>query len=103
LTFEQVNVGRHDVWLDLISRCLAWIPGVLNRIHGCQEIHGLFPVPAASERHWNPERAVRILTAIFPDARQVTFDVAGIARRIVEWGREEEEHPEISPEQPVLN
>ena len=79
-----VDVGGHDVGLDLIHIRIRQIRRVTDRIEQREQ----FPRPLGfahfRERHDGPDRPVGVLAAVLPNAGRVAFDVAGFERGFVE-------------------
>ena len=75
-----IDVTGHHVRLDPIAIQPGARARVIDRIQEREELAGSVAVAERGERHDRPDRGVRVLAAVFPDARRVAFDVARIPR-----------------------
>ena len=87
-----VDVGGHDVRLDLVPVHAGAGAGVVDRVEDGEQLAGLVAVAERGEREDRPDGAVRVLPAVLADARQISLDVAGILGGVVEgWGEQQHE------------
>jgi hypothetical protein len=56
-----------------------------------------------SQGHDDPDGGMRVLAAVFADARRVRFDVAGIVRRPIERRVEQQEQAEAARDERCAN
>ena len=62
----------------------------MNRIQHTKQLAGLVPITQRHECQHGPDGRVGILTAVFTNARHISFDIAGIPRHTIErWSQEE--------------
>ena len=87
----RVDVGGHDVGLGLVALDAFGVARVVDRVDQVEQLHRLVAHAEPGQRDHHPQRRVRVLAAVLPDARQVALDVAGIARHPVE-GRRQQQH-----------
>src|SRR5665213_2685102 len=85
-----IEVTASDVGLDLVAvNCV----GRARMIYGVQDreqLASLIAVAENGECNHRPDGAMRILTAVLPDAGRICFDISGVERRLVEgWGEEQ--------------
>src|SRR6185312_1926313 len=75
-----VDVRRHDVRLDLVPRDRGCLVAMMQRVQEPEELPRPFRVAHGGESHDRPNGSVRVLTAIFTDARYVSLHVTRVCR-----------------------
>ena len=73
-----VDVGRHDVRLDLVAVEAGGGARVIDRVEDREQLAGLVPVAEAGECEHRPDRSVRVLAAVLAHAGHVALDVARV-------------------------
>ena len=81
---DRVDVRGDDVGLLLVSGDLLRGPAVMDGIEQREEFPGVFAVAHERKAHRGPDRAVRVLAAILAHPGDVTLDVTGIERGMIE-------------------
>jgi hypothetical protein len=87
-----IHIARHYIRFELVALRIGSVFSVVNGIEKREQLEGLLPISQERRRDNNPGGRMRVLSAIFPDPGQVTFDVAWIMKRFVEWRFEQENH-----------
>ena len=75
---HRIDIGRHDVGLNLIDRGLIGGGAMVDGIEEIEEFPGAAAVTHEGEGHGAPDRTVGVLTAVFAHSRNVTFDISRI-------------------------
>src|SRR5258708_1570570 len=96
-----VEAGGDDVGLYLVALNDCARARVVDGVEEGEEGRGLVALAEGGEGDYGPGGGVGVLTAVFPDARRVALDVAGVERGTVE-GRGEEEGEAVGGSDEVL-
>src|SRR4030095_12140501 len=83
--WSGVDVGADDIRLDLILRDFGGCRGVTNRVQQVPEFQRSVTVALQCHSEHYPRGCVRILAAVFADARHVALDIARLQLPLVEW------------------
>src|SRR5262249_40209215 len=73
-----IYIPGHDVGLCLVSLELCCGPRTVDRVEHMKQLHRFVAVPETGRRDDHPHGRVRVLAAVFSNARQVALDVPGI-------------------------
>src|SRR5216684_1145506 len=65
----------------------------MDWIQHAEQLGRFVTVTKGSECNHRPDRGMRILPAVFTNARHITFDITGVERRAIERRREQEDKP----------
>src|SRR5439155_2125728 len=79
-----------------------WRGRVREGVEHLEELEGAVTFSAERRRQDGPERSVSVLRAVLSDARQISLDVAGIVRRLVERRGQEHQEPGVLADQVLL-
>ena len=85
----RIDIGGNDVGFNLVDGGLGRCSTVIDRVDHGEKLPGAPVVALAGKGHGRPDRRMGVLSAVFPDAGNVAFDIAGIQFRLVEWRIEE--------------
>src|ERR1700722_2090074 len=96
---SAVDVGGYDIGLYLVTVHIGPRASMVDGIEQGEQRRCLVALAECGECHDRPQRGMRILAAVLADAWRVTFDVAWIDRRFVEWRREQQRHAIQRPDQ----
>src|SRR5262245_13478910 len=91
---HTINVRGDDVWFDDIACRIVRGHGMVDGTENLPQVVRLAAAAKPGNRLHEPDRRVRVLTAILADSRNVALDVAGLKRALVE-GRLEQFHQPI--------
>src|SRR5438132_1543169 len=83
--------------LAIVPRC------VQDRVQEIEELHGPRALAEKRRRLHHPGGRIGILAAVFPDARDITFNVTRLQLTLVEGGREQEDQPVLGTNQELLD
>src|SRR4051794_27322166 len=90
-----VDVGGDDIGLDLVTGDGGFAVAVTNGIDQPEQIPRPRHVPRSGKSHDRPACGVGVLPAVLTNARDVTFDVAGVEVRLVERGVEQLDYANV--------
>ena len=76
---------------------------MVDRVQDGEQLACFVAVAQGRESEDRPDRPVRVLAAVLPDARQITLDVARIHVGMVERWREEQHEPVAAPDEVLLD
>src|SRR6185437_1664045 len=79
----RVNVTHSDVGFDFVALHACACVTSVDRVEHPEKLGSLVAVAKYGERNHRPHGGMRILPAIFADARRITFYVAGVMPGIV--------------------
>jgi hypothetical protein len=83
--WSGVDVGTDDIRLDLILLDFRGCGGVTNRVQQVPEFQRSVTVALQRRGQHHPRGGVRILAAVFANARQVALYIARPQLPLVEW------------------
>jgi hypothetical protein len=95
----RVHVGGHDVGLRPVPVDAFRRSRVARRIDHVEQFHRLVAAAQARQRDHRPQRRVRVLTAVFANAGQISLDVAGVVIHVIERRREQQHDLCVAPDQ----
>jgi len=98
-----VDVGGHHIRLDLVSVNAGGRAGVVDRVEDREQLARLVAVAEGGEGEHGPDRRMRVLATVLPDAGQVALDVAGIEVAVVERRREEQHQAVAAPDEVLVD
>ena len=78
---HRIDICCDDVGFHLVNSGTFGCVGVMDRVDQVEHIPGAMAVAHFSKRHRGPDRRVRILPPVFPNAWHVPLDVSGIEFR----------------------
>jgi hypothetical protein len=85
---DTIDVGGHDVRLNLIGCDLAGSGAMVDRIQEIEQFPGSGGITHQRKGHRGPNGAMSVLAAVFAHAGEIAFDVARIKGGLIEWGIE---------------
>src|SRR5882672_6585353 len=94
-----IDVRGHDVRLQLVRVDVRLPASAADRVQKIEEVCGLVSFADFGERDQRPDRGVGVLSAVFPDARRVSFYIPGVEGCPVEGRREEQQEPGLAPDE----
>src|SRR6202035_1072714 len=97
----RVNVSRNHVRLNLVALHAGSGNCPVDRIEHAEQLAGLVAITECREGEHRPRGCMCVLSAIFANARNVAFDVAGIKRRFIE-GRRKKQNQSFRPSHQLL-
>src|SRR5258708_22923619 len=65
----------------------------MDWVHHAEQLGRFVTVTKGSECNHRPDRGMRVLPAVFTNARHITFDITGVERRAIERRREQKDKP----------
>src|ERR1017187_9919388 len=92
----RIDIGGHDVRLDLVTLDTCPCPGVVNGIDKRKYVSGLISITKGCEGNHRPGGGVGVLATIFPDAGRIALDVTRIKRCVVEGRCKEQSQPGVA-------
>ena len=95
----RVDVGRNNVRLAAVPLDAVRCPRVVDGIDQVEQLHRRIAPPKARERDDDPQRSVRVLSAILTYARRIPLDVARIVRHVVERRRQEQDKTRVAADE----
>ena len=87
---HRIDVGSHDIRLDLVAQHAGARGGVVDGIDEREHLGRLVALAERGKAHDRPGGGVGVLAAVFANAGRVALDVARFERGLVEWWREQE-------------
>ena len=69
----------------------------------CKSCECEAPLPEERGRLHDPDGRVSVLAAVLADARQISFDVAGVERTVVKRRGEQEDQPVVVPDEMLVD
>src|SRR5205085_4681494 len=100
---DGIDVRRRDVRLDFILVQPGARRGVIDRVEEREQLARAVAVAQKRVSDQDPQRGVRILSAVLAHTRHVAFDVAGIEHAPVERRREEDDEAVAAPDEILIN
>ena len=98
----RVHVRGDDVGLNLIPVDVLWRQRMRERIDHLVELECSIALVAERRRENGPQRGMRVLRSVLPNARQVSLDVAGVVGRLVERRREQHQKARVFANEMLL-
>jgi len=95
----RVHVGRHDVGLGPVTFGALRRARVVDRVDHVEQFHRLVALSQPRECDHGPERGVRVLPAILPQAREIALDVPRVPGRAVEGRRQQQHHLRVAADE----
>ena len=87
----RIKIGTHDIRFDLVTVNCRLAVSVMDRVEQRKQFSSSVAIAQHGEGQRRPNSTMRILPAILANARRITFDIAGIARRMVKWRGEQQQ------------
>src|SRR5258705_10655034 len=91
-----MSVGLYFVALDARTQ-----RGMGDWIQHAESLAGLIAVAESSKGTDRPRSSMRVLPAVFTDARHITFNIAWVVLRVFKW-RSEDENQSLGPAHQLL-
>src|SRR6266478_1080388 len=85
-----VNIARGHIRLDFVALHAGSGSRTVDRIEHSEQVARSVAITERSEGQHSPHGSMRVLSAVFANSWNVTFDVAGIKRRMVKWRRKKQ-------------
>ena len=92
----SVDIGRHDIGLDLVSLHVGVRARVTDRVQDGEELVRRVALAERGPGDHGPDGRMSVLASVLADARRIPFDVAGIEGRAGERRREEKDQPLVT-------
>ena len=99
---DSVNVGAHDVRLDLVALDSLRLAAVVDGVEHGVQFPGAFPLTQQGKRHRGPDGGMRVLPAVFAHAGHIALDIARFKRGSIEGRREQLNELGLPSHQPLV-